>query len=111
MFNLDDPDCWSFLLLFYANAGRQVQGQTYEWTHIAVEDVMMWPNLNNILHSAVHAACHSSQYCVVFEDHTAKAHDMDFTLSQIIKYYNEWEPEYNNREKDQKSAFWIVHVK
>ena len=37
-------------------------------------------NLNNVLHSAVHAACHSSQYCLVFEDHTAKTHDMDFTL-------------------------------
>jgi hypothetical protein len=71
----------------------------------------MWPNLNNILHSAVHAACHSSQYCIVFEDHTAKPHDMDFTLGQLIQYDNEGEPNYNKSEKDQQSAFWIVQVK
>ena len=28
-------------------------------------------------------------------------HDMDFSPGQLIKYYNEGEPEYNNSEKDQ----------
>jgi hypothetical protein len=70
----------------------------------------MWPNVNNILHSAVHAARHSSQYFVVSEDHTAKTHDTDFILGQLIKYYDEGQPEYNS-QKDQQSAFWNVQVK